>query len=89
MPRAVAQREPTWRGQHKPPAHCLKSLVICDSRFESQIAIAVKSRDLEHLGLDGFFKIRALREGQGGVGAVGEYQMIVIYIIEPALPGGV
>ena len=28
----------------------LKSLVICDSRFESQIAIAVKSRDLEHLG---------------------------------------
>ena len=29
--------------------HCLKSLVICDSRFESQIAIAIKSRDLEHL----------------------------------------
>ena len=28
---------------------CFKSLVICDSRFESQIAIAVKSRDLEHL----------------------------------------
>ena len=26
-----------------------KSLVICDSRFESQIALAVKSRDLEHL----------------------------------------
>ena len=24
--------------------------MICDSRFESQIAIAVKSRDLEHLG---------------------------------------
>ena len=23
--------------------------MICDSRFESQIAIAVKSRDLEHL----------------------------------------
>ena len=34
-----------WEG-----SHCLKSLVICDSRFESQIAIAVKSRDLEHLG---------------------------------------
>ena len=31
-----------WEG-----SHCLKSLVICDSRFESQIAIAVKSRDLE------------------------------------------
>ena len=31
-------------------SHCLKSLVICDSRFESQIAIAVKSRDLELLG---------------------------------------
>ena len=30
-------------------SQCLKSLVICDSRFESQIAIAVKSRDLEHL----------------------------------------
>ena len=30
----------------------LKSLVICDSRFESQIAIAVKSRDLEHLVLE-------------------------------------
>ena len=29
-------------------SHCLKSLVICDSRFESQIAIAVKSRNLEH-----------------------------------------
>ena len=27
----------------------IKSLVICDSRFESQIAIAVKSRDLVHL----------------------------------------
>ena len=27
--------------------HCLKSRVICDSRFESRIAIAVKSRDLE------------------------------------------
>ena len=27
---------------------CLKSLLICDSRFESQIAIAIKSRDLEH-----------------------------------------
>ena len=26
-----------------------KSLVTCDSRFESQIAIAIKSRDLEHL----------------------------------------
>ena len=33
-----------WEG-----SHCLKSLVICDSRFESQIAITVKSRDLEHL----------------------------------------
>ena len=33
-----------WEG-----SHCLKSLVICDSRFESQIAIAIKSRDLEHL----------------------------------------
>ena len=33
-----------WEG-----SHCLKSLVICDSRFESQIAIAVKSHDLEHL----------------------------------------
>ena len=32
---------------HRP--QCFKSLVICDSRFESQIAIAVKSRDLEHL----------------------------------------
>ena len=31
-------------------SHCLKSLVICDSRFESQIVIAIKSRDLEHLG---------------------------------------
>ena len=30
-------------------SHCPKSLVICDSRFESQIAIAIKSRDLEHL----------------------------------------
>ena len=29
--------------------HCLKWLVICDPRFESQIVIAVKSRDLEHL----------------------------------------
>ena len=27
--------------------------MICDSRFESQIAIAVKSRDLEHLGTGG------------------------------------
>ena len=27
------------------------SLVICDLRFESQIAIAVKSRDLENLDL--------------------------------------
>ena len=34
-----------WEG-----SYCLKSLVICDSRFESQIAIAIKSRDLEHLG---------------------------------------
>ena len=33
-----------WEG-----SHCLKSLVICDSRFESQIAIAIKSCDLEHL----------------------------------------
>ena len=33
-----------WEG-----SQCFKSLVICDSRFESQIAIAVKSRDLEHL----------------------------------------
>ena len=33
-----------WEG-----SHCLKSLVIWDSRFEPQIAIAVKSRDLEHL----------------------------------------
>ena len=33
-----------WEG-----SHCLNSIVICDSRFESQIAIAVKSRDLEHL----------------------------------------
>ena len=34
-------------------SQCFKSLVICDSRFESQIAIAVKSRDLEHLALKG------------------------------------
>ena len=33
-----------WEGSQR-----FKSLVICDSRFESQIAIAVKSRDLEHL----------------------------------------
>ena len=34
-----------WEG-----SHCLKSLVVwLRSRFESQIAIAVKSRDLEHL----------------------------------------
>ena len=32
-----------------------KSLVICDSRFKSQIAIAVKLRDLEHSALDIFF----------------------------------
>ena len=32
-------------------AALIKSLVICDSRFESQIAIAIKSRDLEHLGV--------------------------------------
>ena len=31
------------------PPHCLKSLAICDSRFESQIAIASESRDLDHL----------------------------------------
>ena len=33
-----------WKGSHR-----LKSLVICDSWFESQIAIAIKSRDFEHL----------------------------------------
>ena len=33
--------------------------MICDSRFESQIAIAVKSRDLEHLAPN-------LREDTGG-----------------------
>ena len=31
-------------------SQCLKSAVVCDSRFQSQIAIAVKSRDLEHSG---------------------------------------
>ena len=29
---------------------CLISLVICDSRFKSQIAIPIKSHNLEHLG---------------------------------------
>ena len=36
-----------WEG-----SQCLKSLVICDLRFESQIAIAIKLRDLEHLVMD-------------------------------------
>ena len=35
----------------------LKSLVMCDSRFESQIAIAIKSRDLEHLDKDTFQRL--------------------------------
>ena len=33
-----------WEGSQR-----FKSLVICDSQFESQIAIAITSRDLEHL----------------------------------------
>ena len=35
-----------WEG-----SHCLKSLMICDSWFESQIPIAIKPLDLEHLVL--------------------------------------
>ena len=45
-----------WEG-----SHCLKSLVICDSRFESQIAIAVKSRDLEHLVHDCMPEIKLIQ----------------------------
>ena len=41
---------PTRRGTGTGP-HCLESLVICDLRFESQIAIAIKSRTLDHLEL--------------------------------------
>ena len=29
-------------------SNCLKSLMICNSQFESQIAIAIKSHDVEH-----------------------------------------
>ena len=47
-----------WEG-----SHCLKSLVICDSRFESQIAIAVKSLNLEDLVFQGLsVRIRILHE---------------------------
>ena len=47
-------RGPPRGGEWAQAPNCLKSLVICDSRFESQIAIAVKSRDLEHLDYNPF-----------------------------------
>ena len=34
--------------------------MICDSRFESQIAIAIKSRDLEHLACERFARIASI-----------------------------
>ena len=36
---------------HFESSHCLESLVTCESQFESQIAIAIKSRNWEHSNL--------------------------------------
>ena len=47
--------------------HFLKSLVICDLRFESHIGIAVQSPDLEHL-VQGCPEVGCRMMGEGGVG---------------------
>ena len=47
----LVQRVRTMSFSEKAPPSQIASDLQCDSRFESQIAIAIKARDLEHLAL--------------------------------------
>ena len=69
-----------WEG-----SQCFKSLVICDSRFESQIAIAIKSRDLEHWVCNGT-SLRALRAAVKITVGTSEFCAILVHHAKLEVP---
>ena len=70
------------------PLKCFKSLVICDLRFESQIAIAVKSRDFQRK----FLRVRrgcqaSQRKGLTPRGSLGNFRGTPGLLLSPTVRG--